>query len=345
MRPHSNFASEADRLACREMIRAGSLSFFAASLVLPIRVREAAYALYAFCRLSDDMVDVDGGSYATIQRLRTRLDMAYVGRPADSCVDRAFADLIADFALPRALPEALIDGLLWDVENRAYETLGDVYAYAARVAGTVGAMMTTLMGARDPDVLARACDLGVAMQLTNIARDVGEDARNGRLYLPRAWLRDEGIDPNAWLANPAWRPEIGRVVARLLTQADLLYRRAESGIGGLPLNCRPGILAARYLYAAIGAEVAHNGFNSIATRARVPALRKMRLFSVALWHAAWPRSINAEPALAEVQYLVDAGAAARVPTPSAGPVVDRVLWVAELFADLRARDRGLQSRA
>ena len=87
--------------------------------------------------------------------------------------------------MPRALPEALIDGLEWDVAGVRCEDLADVQAYAARVAGSVGAMMTVLMGVREHDVLARACELGVAMQLTNIARDVGEDARNGRLYLPR----------------------------------------------------------------------------------------------------------------------------------------------------------------
>ena len=98
--------------------------------------------------------------------------------------------------IPRALPEALLEGFAWDAAGRRYETLDEVEHYAARVAGCVGAMMTLVMGRRDPAILARACDLGVAMQLTNICRDVGEDARAGRLYLPLAWLRDNGIDPD-----------------------------------------------------------------------------------------------------------------------------------------------------
>ena len=129
--------------------------------------------------------------------------------------------------------EALLDGLQWDVEERTFETLSDIYAYAARVAGAVGAMMAALMGARSSDLVARACDLGVAMQLTNIARDVGEDARVGRLYLPRAWLREAGVDPEDWLAAPSFRPEIATVVARLLRQADFLYARADAGIAKL----------------------------------------------------------------------------------------------------------------
>ena len=89
------------------------------------------------------------------------------------------------------------------------------------------------MGARSADLIARACDLGVAMQLTNIARDVGEDARAGRLYLPRAWLREAGVDPVEWLATPRFRPEIAAVVARLLKHAEGLYARADAGIAGL----------------------------------------------------------------------------------------------------------------
>src|SRR6202012_4095934 len=108
---------------------------------------------------------------------------------------------------------------------------------------------------RSPEIVERACDLGVAMQLTNIARDVGEDARAGRLYLPLQWLRDAEIDPELWLANPTFTPEIAAIVQRLLDIADALYDRATFGIAHLPLSCRPGIYAARALYAEIGREL------------------------------------------------------------------------------------------
>src|SRR6185295_5987263 len=97
----------------------------------------------------------------------------------------------------------------------------------------------------------RACDLGVAMQLTNIARDVGEDARNNRLYLPRAWLTEAGIDADAWLAGPAFSTELGNVVSRVLGVADGLYARAGAGVDQLPVSCRPGIRAALGLYREI----------------------------------------------------------------------------------------------
>lgn len=339
--PETSFADAADRAACRKMIRSGSKSFSAAALLLPWTIRDPAYALYAFCRLSDDLVDVEGGTLEAIARLRERLALAYEGRPADSSIDRAFADVVARFDIPRALPEALIEGLERDIEGVICDDLSDVCSYASCVAGAVGAMMAVLMGARAPQAVARACDLGVAMQLTNIARDVGEDARSGRLYLPRGWLRDEGIDPDTWLATPVWCPQIGAVVARLLHEADILYARSDIGIRCLPASYRPGIFAARHLYQAIGTEIARNCFDSVSYRARVPGRRKLWLMGRALANAGPLRTIaREEPPLAETRYLVDAVSASqpRSATSHRRRVADRVLWVAELFATLNARD-------
>ncbi|MEM6906172.1 MAG: squalene/phytoene synthase family protein, partial [Pseudomonadota bacterium] len=167
-------AHAADLAHCREAIRHGSHSFYAASKLLPAEVRDRALALYAFCRVADDAVDLQAEKAAAVQRLRTRLELVYGGTPRNSPTDRAFARMVAETEMPRALPEALIDGLAWDAEARRYRTLPELRAYAARVASAVGAMMCVLMGVRDWDALARACDLGVAMQLTNIARDIGE---------------------------------------------------------------------------------------------------------------------------------------------------------------------------
>ena len=244
-----------DMAVCRTLLKGGSRTFHAASLVLPRKVADPAIALYAFCRLADDAVDLGGNRGAAVERLRERLDRAYRGHPVNFPADRAFADVVARFSIPRELPEALLEGLAWDTEGRRYETLSELYAYAARVAGAVGAMMTLVMGQRAPEIVARACDLGVAMQLTNIARDVGEDARAGRLYLPLSWLRDAGVEPEAWLAKPAFGSEIAVIVQRLLDAADALYGRATFGIEHLPRTCRPGIYAARALYAEIGREL------------------------------------------------------------------------------------------
>ncbi|GJD48075.1 hypothetical protein OPKNFCMD_0791 [Methylobacterium crusticola] len=330
---------DADRIACRAAIRAGSRSFYAASWLLPGGVRRDAYGLYAFCRLSDDAVDGALARPDAVARLQDRLRDAYAGRPFDHPADRALAETVARAGIPPALPEALLEGLAWDAAGRRYADLPELTAYAARVAGTVGAMMTLVMGVRSPVALARACDLGVAMQLTNIARDVGEDARAGRLYLPVGWMREAGLDPDAFLARPEPSAALRAVVARLLAAADALYARGETGIGLLPHRCRPAIRAAGLIYAEIGRALEANGLDPIAARARVPGRRKVALLARASLPLPRPCPCP-DPPLPEVAFLVDAVA----PVPPARPqpawwdVSGRVVRVLDLIEALRERE-------
>lgn len=272
---------EADARRCREILRAGSKSFHAASLFLPSRVRGPASVLYAFCRVADDAVDLVAPSEApaAIAGLHRRLDTIFDGDPAEHPIDRALSVVVRRFAMPRAPLDALLDGFAWDVEGRRYPTMDALHGYCARVASAVGVMMTVLMGRRAPGVLARACDLGVAMQLTNICRDVGEDARNGRVYLPIDWLAAEGLDADALVARPVFTPALGRVVERVLVEADRLYARADLGVPMLPRDCRVAIRAARLLYSAIGDEVRARGHDSVSQRAVVPTAKKLRLLA------------------------------------------------------------------
>ena len=150
------------------------------------------------------------------------------------------------------------------------------------MAGSVGAMLALIMGVSDERALARATDLGVAMQLTNVARDVGEDAAAGRLYLPLDGFARAGLDPERWLAEPADAPAIAAMVRRLLARADRLYRRADAGVAALPPACRPGVRAARLVYAAIGDEIARAGHRSVARRAVVSRARQCALLARAL---------------------------------------------------------------
>jgi phytoene synthase len=340
MPPAAPDTVQADMAACRAMLSGGSKSFAAAAKLLPKRVAEPATALYAFCRVADDLID-EGGGVAALGELRARLDGIYGGRPFAHPADRAFARIVARFAIPRALPEALLEGLAWDAEGRQCQDEPALEAYAARVAAAVGAIMTLLMGVRDPAAIARACDLGVAMQYTNIARDVGEDARNGRLYLPHDWLRAEGIDHRAFLAAPRFTPALGRVVARLLRTADALYRRSEAGIVLLPRDCRSGIAAARFVYAEIGRQVERQGLDSISRRAVVPAHRKLRLMARSLGMLdARAQDLEAAPLPGNL-FLVDAVEAmptAEAPLPLPG-FRERLLWAAELFERLDRLDR------
>lgn len=309
-------ANPADFRACRAIIAKGSKSFHAASLLLPAALREPAFALYAFCRVGDDAVDVEAGRAHALTRLSARLDAVYVGRPFDNAVDRALTDTVRRFAIPRIVFDALLEGFAWDIAGRRYATLEDVYAYATRVAGSVGAMMAALMGAREPHLLARACDLGIAMQLTNIARDVGEDARAGRLYLPVAWLEEAGLDVARWMAAPTPDPIVKAATLRLLDAADALYDRADAGIAALPASCRPAIRAARLIYSEIGVRVRAAGGDGVSRRAITPTSRKLTLAARALAGGPVRPSALRAPALPTNQYLIDAVASAPAPHPS-----------------------------
>ncbi len=336
-----------DLAACRRMLADGSRTFLAASWLLPGAVREPACALYAFCRVADDEVDGCNDPARAVAALRLRLADVYRGRPAPIVADRALATVVRAFAIPRALPAALIEGFEWDALGCRYETLDDVLAYGARVAGSVGAMMALLMGARTPAALARACDLGVAMQLSNIARDVGEDARMGRLYLPRRWLREAGIDPDLWLSAPAFSPALGSVVQRLLAVADSLYARVDAGVAELPMACRPGINAARFLYAQIGHEVARRGLDSVTSRAVVSPARKAGWLLRALLAVNPARHTSPQPPLPATRFLVDAVASWPSPPRAAAAPAHMAPWdlraravrAIDLFEQLERRDR------
>jgi phytoene synthase len=350
LEPSERFACPADVAHCRQLLRVGSRTFFSASLILPAELRTPSAGLYAFCRVADDAVDQGHDGAAALSRMRARLERVYRGQPEDHAVDRVFADTIVRSSIPLAIPQALLEGFAWDVERRRYETLAELECYAVRVAGTVGLMMAILMGVRDRATLADACDLGVAMQLTNIARDIGEDARNGRLYLPLAWLRHEGIDPDLWIARPEHTPALGRVVARLLDVADMLYAAAEPGISALPASCRPGMRAARFLYAEIGREVARRGFDSIHQRAVVSWQRKARILADALVVRSPRYAAPARVPQPEADFLIDCaaecGGARPAPTHESSSersrwprIDDRIIWLIDLFERLERRER------
>ena len=326
-------------------MRGGSKTFFAASRLLPSRVRGPAIALYAFCRVADDAIDFSCDRILALTELNERLRRIYAGEPMAFAPDRALAAVVRDFDMPLELVSALLEGFEWDAEGRRYETIEDLQAYGARVAGSVGAMMAVVMRTRGEQALARACDLGVAMQLTNIARDVGEDARSGRLYLPLQWMREAGMDPNTWLKNPVFDARIASVINRLIAAADVLYQRSEHGIGQLPRDCRPAIRAARLVYAEIGRALEKTGLDSVNNRAVVSGARKLALLARAsgavLISPADPK--RHMPVLPANQFLVEA---AKLPskggtmpsTPPQRSFDERARWAAELFERLERAD-------
>jgi phytoene synthase len=335
---------DSDIAGCYDAIRKGSHSFYAASKLLPKQVRDQAVVLYAFCRVADDTVDAKHAPKDAVEILKERLELAYRGTPKNDPVDRAFASLVNSCNMPKTLPDALLEGLEWDSLNLRFETLSDLHSYSARVASAVGVMMCVLMDVRDKDVLARACDLGAAMQLTNIARDIGEDARNGRLYIPLRWMGEESLDPVEFLKNPEPSEKIARIAKRLLFEAERLYNRAEAGLSELPLACRPGIFAARHIYEKIGKHIAAADYDSITQRAFTTKIEKMGFLLLSMANTAtvtlMPRSavVHAEP-LDEMKFLIDAASDNKIEKNFLDRKAGTVMNILE---QMERRDRGFQ---
>ena len=304
----------ADFELCSGFLHKGSSSFHAASKLLPEGVRRGTVMLYSYCRLADDLVDELGDPARALVILHKRLDRVYRNVPCDHPVDRGLLCAARTWGIPKQVFEALLEGFEWDSCDRHYETIEELIEYCVRVASTVGVMMTLVMGDSDIPTLARACDLGVAFQLTNIARDLGEDARNGRVYLPEAWLREEGLSSKALLAEGKElqvSEPLRRVVDRMLRVADQVYADAEVGVRMLPYSCQPAVQAAHLIYRSIGSVLRDDlGLDSVSSRARSSGRQKLQwaLLSIFQTRLVWPcrRRCFGDPAVEAALLRADA---------------------------------------
>lgn len=288
-------------------MREGSQSFAASARLLPADVRAGAYLLYAWCRRCDDVIDgQDLGRNVRVDARSPEERLAWLHRETDRALDGLSVEepafqgltLVAQrFELPRELPFQLLDGFAMDVAGRRYHTLEETLAYAYHVAGVVGVMMAAVMGApRDADTLDRAADLGIAFQLSNIARDVGPDAEIGRVYLPEAWLEEAGV-PIGEVGALERREAVAEVVARLLDVAETFYASAWVGVDRLPPRCAWAVATALRVYRDIGLTVRRRGARAWDDRVHTSARRKFyRAIAgakdVARRLAPWPRAYS-----------------------------------------------------
>jgi phytoene synthase len=188
----------------------------------------------------------------------------------------AFQEVALGHNIPLQLAYDHLDGFAMDVRETHYETFDDTLQYCYRVAGVVGLMMARVMGVRDEAVLDRACDLGLAFQLTNIARDIVEDARVGRCYLPAQWLAEADIPPEA-IAQPKMRAPLADIAQRLVAEAEPYYASARQGLAGLPLRSAWAIASAHGVYREIGVKVSAAGSRAWDKRQGTSAVEKSGL--------------------------------------------------------------------
>lgn len=271
---------------CLASLEQHSKSFALAARVLPPDRRAEVAATYAWCRRVDDAIDLDpaGDAAAVLERLRAELRSIYAGEPQDDPVLRAFQRVVQDHGVPEQYPRELLAGMEMDVAATRYRTLSDLLLYCYRVAGTVGLMLCHVIGVRSADALRHAAHLGMAMQLTNICRDVREDWERGRVYVPAALLPGDG----AWVPpRPGARlPEraamaLSLATERLLALADAYYRSGDRGMRALSFRTAIAVRAARAVYSAIGRQLRKHRWNVLAPRAVVPLMTKLWLVACA----------------------------------------------------------------
>jgi phytoene synthase len=309
-------------------IAVGSKSFAAAARLFDPATRRSVLMLYAWCRHCDDVVDgqelgfnaAPAPTHDAARQLAVLEEMtrrAYAGEAMTDPAFAAFQEVALQHAIAQRFAFDHLAGFGMDVAEARYETIDDTLRYCYHVAGVVGLMMASIMGARDARVLDRACDLGLAFQLTNIARDIVEDARVGRNYLPAAWLREAGI-PAEEIADPRHRAALARLAARLVDHAEPYYESATHGIGALPLRSAWAIASARNVYRQIGIEVKRRGAHAWDERTGTSRAAKLRLLAKGGVDALISRVRRAPPRRPGLWRRPDAGAAPRHATPATG---------------------------
>lgn len=272
---------EAALAECRALIELHSKSFALATRLLPTHARDSAAAVYAYCRRVDDAIDgcPQPEQGPALARLRHELSAIYQNQPMGEADQRAFQAVVSRYAIPEHYPRELIEGMAMDVHGIAYETLDDLIVYCHRVASVVGLMMCHVFGVTRDGALEQARDLGIAMQLTNICRDVSEDYALGRVYLPRRLLEEAAVDLRVenLLESPEMRRAVSQVVRQLLLVADRYYESAAGGIRALPFRAGLAVRVAAALYRAIGTEIRDRGCDPCRGRAVVSRRKKLAL--------------------------------------------------------------------
>ncbi|HPM59152.1 MAG TPA: phytoene/squalene synthase family protein [bacterium] len=265
----------------RAITRSYARSFFFASRFLPEEKRWATWALYGFCRYADNLIDLQRtrGPEELISELgclSKEISLAYRTGESEHPVIKSFIDTARRYQIPERYPLELIKGVEMDATFKGYKSYDDLHLFAWRVAGVVGLMMTCLLGYRDESAFPYAEKLGIAMQLTNILRDIQEDKQLGRIYLPADELHRFGVAPEDILSE-RMTPQLRALMEFQVQRAHVCYAEAEPGIALLDRESRFSIYTASRLYQEILKKIELTGYNPFAGRAFVPTKHKLAI--------------------------------------------------------------------
>ena len=261
---------------CERVARTQAKNFYYSFLLLSRPQRQAMCAIYAFMRYCDDLSDAEGISdrAGAIARWQADLDAALAGNAPEHPVWPAFADAVARYRIPHEYFRAMIRGVSSDLEPRHVQTFQELYDYCYHVASVVGLTIIHIFGFNDPRALELAEKCGVAFQLTNILRDVREDAEHGRVYLPAEDLERFGVNPNE-LAGAALSPALRSLLEFEAERARAYYRESEPLMDMVDRGSRASLKALIGIYSRLLERISSSGYEVLRERVRVPAWEKL----------------------------------------------------------------------
>ncbi len=256
-----------------------SKSFYFSARMLPSKQRWATYALYGFCRYCDNLIDVPrrrtkSDLLREIQFVAEELQIAYNTDESEHPVIRAFILVAKSYGIPIAYPLDLLKGVTMDIQQTRYETFDELSLFCYRAAAVVGLMMTHVLGYKDDRAFDYAKQLGIAMQLTNILRDVKEDKEMGRIYLPQTELVQFGVSERH-IFDEIMTPQLRALVKFQVERAERYYAEAIPGISLLNTDSQYAIYSAAKIYRGILRKIEARGYNPFLGRVFVPSVEKM----------------------------------------------------------------------
>ncbi|MFU8813044.1 MAG: phytoene/squalene synthase family protein [Balneolaceae bacterium] len=272
---------------CRAITREYAKTFYMATRFLPYSKQRSIFAIYGLCRYLDNLVDeaedLTRREYLSRLQVIEKLDEfthklinVYRGAPSNDPILIAFSHTLNYYNIPIELPLQLIDGVKMDLTKNRYETFDEVYDYSYKVASVVGLMTSEVFGYSDPRALNYAVDLGIAMQLTNILRDIGEDIDNNRIYLPNNEMNDFGITEEM-LMRKEMTPAFASFMKFQIKRAHEYYERSDVGISMLSRDSRLPVALARENYSRILSKIEENEYNVFAERAYLNSTEKFSI--------------------------------------------------------------------
>lgn len=272
---------------CRTITRLHAKTFYMATRFLPYHKQRSIFAIYGLCRTLDDIVDetneqvkqTSEGQQNIINRLDSfsgQLINAFMGKEQKNSVLIAFADVLNRYDIPIQHPLTLIDGVKMDLEKNRYNNFGELYDYSYKVASVVGLMTSEIFGYKDTRALNHAVELGIAMQLTNILRDIGEDLQRNRIYLPKVEMKRFGLTEKDMFKREV-SPEFIELMKFQIERAREYYNRADEGIAMLSKDSRLPVLLARENYSRILDKIEENQYQVFNQRAYLNSTEKFSI--------------------------------------------------------------------